>query len=270
MWIIFIFVAIIIIALLYVPILEKFTANSKRPCAFIGYSQSSSKPLHLSEADKLMTEGFNSFCIMGSDFPYREDRTDEQTAQEFVKRYIDLKVLGEKHGIRNMLFKVSIETAPTQQGLDWARTIIKAFKKYRDVLFYFDEPFNSVEENRYTIEQVRWLLNNLFYDVLDNTSNCLIIGLQHRLLNKFTSAIPVGCDIATSSYHALPSGRRVIFVSGHLWYHWFIALRYKFIKQHIGKLKVLSVWLYQGDVGWFCNLLNNFLRKRFIRVFTAN
>lgn len=234
----------------------------------LGYSQSSSKPLSLQEIDSLNKEGFNAFCVMGSDLVKPvHPTTNEEWATAFYARYEAIKAIGEKNGNPIKQVKVSVEC--NADGLEWAKTIIQKFNVCKDVLFYFDEPYNAVEEKRISEKTLQMLLMKLSDFIYLTTSKYLVIGLQARLESKAPMLIFRRAIFAVySSYFEMKLARPLAFIYGQFCYwHFFNSLRYGALKKKADSLNIDKFYLYQGEKGWFTNLFNNILRRRFIKIF---
>lgn len=232
----------------------------------LGYSQSSSKPLSLQEIDSLNKEGFNAFCIMGSDLA-QPIYTNEDWADAFYQRYLDIKAIGERNNNPIKQVKVSVEC--DFDGFNWALTIIKKFEGCKDVIFYFDEPLNAVEAGKITRDKIRYILLNLDLIV---TPKPFVVGIQKRLRKEIEGLVWVSfIQITGSSYLFANFGQPFRFVYGQFCYwHFFSSLLYPLKKCKMRKEGIDAVYLYQGDCGRITNLFNKPLRKFFLRTFKEN
>jgi hypothetical protein len=211
---------------------------------------------------KLYMEGFRGLSIN----PIGANSCEGYAEQMFLD-YSRAKQIGFTHFLIQMYSK-----DPAYQD-----AVISRFKSCTDVEYLFGEPYNLVEKEGWNENALNAFLNELrsniygmvYCNLPPRVDKQLICDIQLRLWDK------VDFPKAPSSYFwqqrvwykVMP----FVWIFGQLAWHSFIpfigSLCYKRLKRKADVLNIKVAYCYEGNEGKFDNLINGFLRKRFVRIF---
>lgn len=211
----------------------------------------------LENQKKLYDEGFRGATIGD---PYQNISWEEAAYKMYHERYLPLKEIGYTH------FLIQMRSVSSE----YHDAVLAKFKDCPDVEYLFGEPFDLVEKQGW--KEID--LYNFLYHVSEKIyaiGKELIVDIQLRLWNKFnklTKKVP-------SSYfwqqRVWYKDMPFAWIYGQLAWHSFIpfigSLCYKRLKRKADKLGITVAYLYVGDTDKFSNLINGFLRKRFVKIF---
>ena len=180
--------------------------------------------------------------------------------ENMFKFYLTCKEIGYTHFLIQMASEYS----------EYHDKVIAKFKGKADVEYLFGEPFDLVEKCGWDEDDLYIMLENSAVKVLVETGKHLLFDIQSRLWDKICSSFK-----SPSSYfwqqRKWYEGQPFCWIYGQLAWHSFIPFigssNYKRLKREMDKKGITVAYLYQGDEGKFTNLLNNFLLKRFLKVF---